>query len=215
MSEHHGVHGSLFWKTGQGGEALFRAAARAKGWEVTDLPDQRWDRATGTVSGILDHLLCYLAPSGNGWFGALLASGYARTLGLIDADTVAYELSRRGAGPVILFSMVQDAWGYEVAANGTCVDRFWSQPPDTPEQRPNPGGNVGAVAAAFGVPSETIAPYIRQIGWDEAPGRAFPDDEYALTNNWVHVDFMRRLGIRYPSPNTGVGRYVHVAEPSA
>jgi hypothetical protein len=205
------VFGSLYWKGMlEGADLLFREVARAKGWEVTDLSDQRWDSATATVGGVRDHLLCYLAPCGDNWFGAILASGRAGTLGVIDAGSVACELSRRGGGPAIVVSVVQDDWGYEAYANGKCIDQFWNRPPDPPGLRPSPG-SVAVMAAAFGVPAEAIAPYIRQIGWDEEPGRAFPDDEFALTDHWVHVDFLRRLGIRYPSPTAGVGRYVHVA----
>lgn len=207
------VFGSLYWKAmPEAGDLLFREAARAKGWEVTDLPDQHWDPATGTAGGIRDHLLCSLAPCGDGWFGAILASGRAGTLGVIDGGPVACELSRRAGSPAIVVSVVQDDWGYEAFAQGQCVDQFWNRPPDPPGLRPAPG-DVGVMARTFGVPPETIAPYLRQVGWDEAPGTAFPDDEFALTDHWVHVDFLRRLGIRYPSPGAGVGRYVHVARP--
>jgi hypothetical protein len=203
----------MYWKAKpEEDDFLFREVARAKGWEVTEIPDQRWDRAGGTVGGVRDDHLCYLAPCGDAWFGAILATGYGGTLGVIDADTIACELSRRGGSPAVVVSVVQDAWSYEAYAEGKCVDQFWSQPAE-PGDRPNPAGNVGVMAATFGVPPETLAPYLRQIGWDEDPGRAFPDDEFALTDHWVHVDFLRRLGVRYPSPGAGVGRYVHVARP--
>jgi len=206
-----GVSGSLFWKqSAPEADTLFRAVVCARGWEVRDLPDQKWNSATATISGIRDHLLCYVGPSGDGWFGILLASGHDRTLGLNDADLIACELSRRQSGPVILFSEVdQSAWGYELFVNGQSLDWFWNRPPDTgPPTTKN--GNVSLLASTFGVAPETIAPYLQPIDWSEFPGTAFPDDEYELTDHWVRVDFMRRLGIHHPCPSSGVGRHMQV-----
>lgn len=130
------------------------------------------------------------------------------------AEPVAAELSRLIGGPAIaVLEYDQAAWGYTLFESGELRDRFWSLP-DTVETPPEEcAGSVEAVARAFGVPVESITPYIRHVTEDDYETKAFDDDEFALGDHWVRVDFMRRLSIPYPSPGqVAGGRYVQIQE---
>jgi hypothetical protein len=130
------------------------------------------------------------------------------------AEPVAAELSRLISGPAIaVMEYDQAAWGYTLFESGQLRDRFWSLP-DVVETPPDEcAGSVDAVALAFGVPAESITPYIRHVTEDDYETKVFDDDEFALGDHWVRVDFMRRLGIPYPSPGlVAGGRYVQIQE---
>jgi hypothetical protein len=70
------------------------------------------------------------------------------------------------------------------------------------------------LSSLFGVPESNISPYLRHLD-SEFPEtlKAFPDDEFALNDHWVRIDFMRRLGLEYASPaSTAGGRYIQIIE---
>jgi hypothetical protein len=99
----------------------------------------------------------------------------------------------------------QDTWGYCLFDVGTFLDRFWSDPGavDTPPEECT--GDAEVANSVLGVPSESVAPYIRHVTEDEVELKAFDDDEFPLGDHWVRVDFMRRLGLNYPLPGRAAG----------
>jgi hypothetical protein len=100
---------------------------------------------------------------------------------------------------------------------------FAKTPAEKEELRRKWRGDAAAMAQPFGVAADTLRPYLvdldtrprpaparglkrvlrwaggtRQVEPEAAPDKAYPDDEFALDNFWVFVDFWRRSGIEYP-----------------
>ena len=133
-------------------------------------------------------------------------------LNTLVGEPLAAELSRLTVGPAIVFlEYDQAAWGYCLFERGTLADRFWSVP-DAVEKPPEEcAGSVDAVSRVFAVRAESIAPYIHHV--TDSDAKAFDDDEFTLGDHWVRVDFMRRLGLAYPSPGkVAGGRRVKIEE---
>ena len=128
---------------------------------------------------------------------------------------MAADLSRLTSGPaIVLFEYDQDTWGYSLFDGGTLIDRFWSVPEAVDVPPDECAGNAEVVSSTFGVPLETIAPYVRAVTEAEQGVKAFEDDQFTLSDHWVRVDFMRRLGLSYPPPGRAAGgRYVKIDEP--
>jgi hypothetical protein len=134
-------------------------------------------------------------------------------LNTLVGEPLAAELSRLVAGPAIVFlEYDQAAWGYCLFERGTLLDRFWSIP-DAVETPPEEcAGSVDVVSRVFGVAADAVAPYIRHV--TDFDAKAFDDDQFTLGDHWVRVDFMRRLGLAYPSPGqVPGGRHVQIEEP--
>ena len=98
-----------------------------------------------------------------------------------------------------------DAWYHHLFLNGKIVDRFCSSP-DQFEDRDtweSYQGNPKKLAFYFDVTEHLIEPYLRPLNTENLEEffnkRAHVDDEFPLANEWVFVDFWKRLGIRYPS----------------
>jgi hypothetical protein len=150
----------------------------------------------------------YLAPASADWSSVMLH------LNTLVGEQLAAELSRLVVGPAIVFlEYDQAAWGYCLFESGTLLDRFWSIP-DAVETPPEEcAGSVAGVSRVFGVAADSIAPYIRHV--TDFDAKAFGEDEFALGDHWVRVDFMRRLGLTYPSPGqVAEGRHVKIEEAS-
>ena len=127
-------------------------------------------------------------------------------------EQLASELSRLIAGPAIVFlEYDQAAWGYSLFDRGSLLDRFWSIPDvvETPPQEC--AGSVPVVSHVFCVAAESVAPYICHV--TDFDAKAFDEDQFKLGDHWVRVDFMRRLGLAYPSPGqVAGGRHVKIEE---
>ena len=121
--------------------------------------------------------------------------------------------ARLVAGPAIVFlEYDQAAWGYCLFESGTLLDRFWSIPDAVETPAAECAGNVAVVSRVFGVTRDSIAPYIHHV--TDFDAKAFAEDEFTLGDHWVRVDFMRRLGLKYPSPGqVAGGRHVKIEEP--
>jgi hypothetical protein len=172
-----------------------------------ELSSQQWDPKTASIGGIRDYMTSYLAPASTSWSSVMLH------LNSLMAEPLAGELSRTIDGPAIAFlEYDQAAWGYCLFDRVSVLDKFWNIP-EVVETPPNKfAGNVETVSRVFGVPSESIAPYLKHV--TDSVGKAFGDDEFALSDHWVRVDFMRRLGLQYPSPGQATGgQYVKIDEP--
>ncbi|MBC8108977.1 MAG: hypothetical protein H7Z14_20495 [Anaerolineae bacterium] len=129
--------------------------------------------------------------------------------GFAEHDDLACFLSQRLATASFAFHIHDgDLWMYTLYDNGDEVDHFnpipayWGEL--TPEQKRDWSGDPTKVAAHWeGVDASSVAPYL--VEWDlESLGKskAFHDDEFAIGHDWQLVDFMRRLGLKYPDTNT-------------
>jgi hypothetical protein len=57
------------------------------------------------------------------------------------------------------------------------------------------------LASALDVSPQVIQPYLADVdALPDPAAKAQADDEFALGDIWVLVDFWRRLGIAYPTP---------------
>lgn len=182
--------------------------------EVRELPSQQWDPGTASIGGVRDYQCSYVSPGAPEWSSVLLHHN-ALIGDALMGERLAAELSRFTSGPsVVFYEYDQATWGYTLYNAGTELDRFWSVPEIVQEDAVATRGTPVLVSGLFGVPESAIAPYLRHLD-SELPetSKAFPDDEFALTDHWVRVDFMRRLGLQYPAPgSTSGGRYVQIVE---
>ena len=205
-----GMSSQIIWKQAWSpdAESVLRQALASQHCSVRELSSQQWEASTAAIGGVRDHMTSYLAPASGSWSSVMLH------LNTLVAEPVAAELSRLISGPAIaVMEYDQAAWGYCLFESGALLDRFWSLP-DAVETPPEECiGSAQTVARVFGVPAESIAAYIRHVTDADYETKAFDDDEFALGDHWVRVDFMRRLGIPYPSPGqVAGGRYVQIQE---
>lgn len=205
-----GMSSQILWKQtwSADAESVLRQALTSQKCSVRELSSQQWDASTATIGGIRDHMTSYLAPASASWSSVMLH------LNSLVAEPVAAELSRlTGGSAIAVLEYDQATWGYTLFESGEMRDRFWSLPEAVETPPDECAGCVDAVARAFGVPAESITPYIRHVKESDYDTKAFADDEFTLGDHWVRVDFMRRLGIPYPNPGqvTG-GRYVQIQE---
>jgi hypothetical protein len=198
----------LSWKSPDP-EAALRAALANVGVRLQELASQQWDPKTSTIGGIRDINLCCLASVPNGW-SFLLLHLYSQL-----ADPLAVELSRSAPGPVVAFyEYDQCAWGFSVYEKGERVARFWNRPEVVEEDPQECLVRPNFVARLFGVPVETVAPYLQHLDEDaDDADKAFESDEHALGDHWVRCDFMRRLGLPYPEFGGSGTRHVLIKEP--
>jgi hypothetical protein len=121
-----------------------------------------------------------------------------------------------------------DFWMHVLWRGGLEVDRFASFPDYFTDDRAEGrrlarewAGDPDAVAAAVGVPTEQVAPYLLHphsagfFGRLLARRRPFPDDSHVLGDFWVFTDFWRRMGITYPADDTAPVRAVTYADSQA
>ena len=207
-----GVSSQVIWKQRCDSAtelALGRALALVH-CEIRELPSQQRDPRTASIGGVRDHQCSYLAPAATEWSSVLLH------LDALIGDGLAGELSRLTSAPSIAFSEYdQTTWGYTLFADGLAVDRFWSVPEIVEEDAAAVRGAPATLSRVFGVPESDIAPYLQHLSPDlPETSKVFPDDEFELSDHWVRVDFMRRLGLLYPDPGkTTGGRYLQIIEP--
>jgi len=101
-----------------------------------------------------------------------------------------------------------DLWMFVLFVNGEEAVKF-NPIPDyweelEPEERAKWLPSAADVARhAPNVQAEQLAPYLIEWPEDGLSGKAHPDDEFEYID-WQVVDFMRRLGFRYPDPGQGV-----------
>ena len=133
-------------------------------------------------------------------------------LNTLVGEPLTAELSRLVVGPAIVFlEYDQAAWGYCLFESGTLLDRFWSIPEAVEIPPEECAGSVSVVSRVFGVAAGLVAPYIHHV--TDFDAKAFGEDEFTLGDHWVRVDFIRRLGLVYPSPGQVVGgRHVRIEE---
>jgi hypothetical protein len=206
-----GMSSQVFWKQhwDAAADSILRQALTKLGHEIHELSSQQWDARTASIGGVRDYQCSYVAPAAADWSSVLLF------LDAVIGEQLAAELSRLTSGPSIVFSEYdQVTWGYVLFENGAPSDRFWSVPEAVKENAETVRGTASILTRVFKVPQSDIAPYLRHFSPEEATGeKAFPNDEFALSEHWVRVDFMRRLGLEYPDPGkTPGGRYIQIIE---
>jgi len=180
--------------------------------ELRELPSQQRDARTASIGSVRDYQCSYLAPAAAEWSSVLLHHD------ALIGDQLAGELSRLTSAPSIAFSEYdQTTWGYTLFVDGEALDSFWSIPEIVEEDAAAVRGTPAALSRVFGVPESDVAPYLQHLSPDlSETSKVFPDDEFELSDHWVRVDFMRRLGILYPDPGkTAGGRYLQIIEPHA
>jgi len=98
-----------------------------------------------------------------------------------------------------------EVWYHYLYFNGNQVDQFCSSPEEY-EARENWDllkGNIKKLSFYFEVEEHTIEPYFLQFNTENRARfynkKAHVDDEHSLGNEWVFIDFWKRLGINYPS----------------
>jgi hypothetical protein len=122
-----------------------------------------------------------------------------------------------------------DLWMHVAFRRGEDADQFASVPDYfTADRREGAklsrqwSGNPVALAELFAVSVDVVTPYLAHpfsgglVGLLNllAPRRkAFPDDEFELTDVWVFVDLWRRFGIAYPEVGTDPVRCIRLPDP--
>jgi len=211
-----GTSSHVVWKQPYDAAAdlVLRRALEKLQCEVRELPTQEWDARTASIGGVRDSLCSYVSPAAAEWSSALLHLNALMGDGFM-GDLLAAELSRITAAPSIVFYEYDQAtWGYALFEAGAESDRFWSIPEVVEMDAALVRGTPARLSSLFGVSHSDITPYLQHVD-PEFPEelKAFPEDEFALNDHWVRVDFMRRLGLEYPSPgSTAGGRYIQIIE---
>lgn len=98
-----------------------------------------------------------------------------------------------------------DLWLYEFYVAGELIDQFntlpgyWKELSAEEESRWR--GNADLISGHWpGVDPETIRRYLVHRDFDnETPSKAYPDDKFEAWDCWQLADFLRKLGIPYPS----------------
>jgi hypothetical protein len=203
-----GMSSQVMWKQpwNLGAKSTLSQALGRLRTTMHELSSQQWDPKTASIGGIRDYMTSYLAPASASWSSVML------NLNSLMAEPLAGELSSTIDGPAIIFlEYDQAAWGYRLFDRGSVLDKFWNIPEVVEAPSNDFAGNVETMSRVFGAPPENIAPYLQHV--TDSAGKAFGDDEFALRDHWVRVDFMRRLGLQYPSPGqTTGGQYVKIDE---
>ena len=148
---------------------------------------------------------------------ALEHAGHTNVLypyGFASWDLGSQHLSRDLDTPVFSFHIHDgDLWMYVLYDKGLEVDQFnpvpdyWAELDDV--QRQAWRGDAAKIAAAVpgAVPSQ-IERYLVHWGDEvfesDVQTRAYPDDRYFYGDDWQLVDFMSKLGFKYPVDDQGV-----------
>ncbi|TFG17358.1 MAG: hypothetical protein EU531_03625 [Promethearchaeota archaeon] len=97
-----------------------------------------------------------------------------------------------------------EVWYYFIFYNGKQVDQFCSNPEEY-EQKENYNffrGNLKKLAFYFEVDETSFAPYLTLVTSEDRTDlifkKAYRDDIYSLGDEWIFIDFWKRLGIKYP-----------------
>jgi hypothetical protein len=98
-----------------------------------------------------------------------------------------------------------EVWYHFTFYNGKQVDQFCSNPKEYEKKEIHSSfeGNIKKLSFYFEVDEQIIAPYLIPINSDNRidliSSKAHVDDKYTLGDEWIFIDFWKRLGIDYPS----------------
>lgn len=126
-----------------------------------------------------------------------------------DWDAASQFLSAELKTPVFSFHIHDgDLWTFIAFADGEPATQFNPVPDywdSSNEEACAWAGNAVKVASLVpDVDSKIIEPYLTRWNFEpEEPKKAWPDDEFATLDCWQLLDFMRRLGFKYPIGNSG------------
>lgn len=126
-------------------------------------------------------------------------------------DEASRYLSSHLKVPVFSFHIHdEDLWMFLLFDKGEQVAQFNSLPEYwddsmSDEERRSWTGDAASIASRLpDVAPEAISPYLRHWDMDdEAPGKAFPDDQFNYNDCWQMCDFLKRIGLTYPLDATG------------
>src|SRR5262249_31056779 len=127
-------------------------------------------------------------------------------------DDLSQHLSRELKVPVFSFHIHDgDLWMFVLFANGEQVAQFnplpdyWDDGMDPAEKESWLGDADTVSQYVAGVQPDAIKNYF--VEWTDevlnSNRKAYPDDEFAYGVDWQLVDFMRRLGLKYPIASDG------------
>ncbi len=186
-------------------EGVVRSSLEEVGFEIAELPSQKFDPRTSTIGGFRDIELAGLRPRDGGWSSLLLP--LRSELG----DPLAMALSRATNSAVLAcYEYDQCAWGFAVFVNGARVEYFWNAPDFVQVSPESCSASAEALGQLFAVDPAPLVPYLTHRDLERRPGKAHADDEFELGDHWVRVDFMRRLGIAYANPGSPGFRHVRL-----
>ena len=98
--------------------------------------------------------------------------------------------------------------GSDVLHEFSSRPHFWAEEDPKAEARMMAySSNPARLCARLGVTERLILPYL--VDADTLPEggqKAHPDDQFAVSDYWVFVDFGKRLGITYPDVRESVAR---------
>lgn len=120
-------------------------------------------------------------------------------------DEASAAMSAALDSPVFSFHIHDgDLWMYRLFVDGAEVDRFnplpeyWGELDES--ERRSWAGSADLIARYWdGVSPARVARYL--VPWDPSQtvrAKAYPDDEYAIGQDWQLVDFMKSLGLSWP-----------------
>jgi len=144
--------------------------------------------------------------------------------GFYSWDEASKHLSEALGAPVISLHIHDgDLWTYVLYRDGDEIDRF-NPIPDyfsgfiTPEERASWSGDAAIVAENWnGIDATSIERYL--VTWnfdDDGPDWAYQTDQRPIGDCWQMLDFMGKLGLRFPEDDQGQATgetYTFNAEP--
>ena len=164
-----------------------------------------------SVEKKIDDRLSVLISAGSNW-QCLMLHDYS-----LLGDTLGGDISMHLKTSVLAFmEYQQDCWGYTLFEQGKMQSYFWNIPSIVEEEPAKCRGDAQLLARLYHVSVKQLAPYLRHITQEdtvETTRKVFSDDQYTLGDHWVRIDFMRRLGIKYPNPDVHHGLWLFIPEP--
>lgn len=156
-------------------------------------------------------------PTGNSWEFLVVCEAPKGRVTVVypgsfyEWDSASEHLSQSLRVPVFSFHIHdEDLWTYVLFDKGQEVDHFnpipdyWSEK-ISDEERRIWAGDAKAVAQHWpDLKTEQIAKYLAR--WDlddDKPKKAYADDQHPPGDCWQLLDFMRRLGLKYPVDDQG------------
>ena len=160
------------------------------------LGSQELSLSNGTIGGValMEHV--HLAPAGPRWTSLHLPSSK------ISAECLlAHLVARVGKPGLILTEFQHTAWGFTLLAPGGKRHEFMNLHGLEEAKLPPKQIDLTAIGEILEVPLESFSGYLKPQSQDVVSTKKIvPTDHFSLGDPWIRVDFLRALGIEYPTP---------------